>query len=216
MVPSPKSARTTPLAITGGATSATSGFAQSASGDSSDNTLYVRHANVYLGTDKMGFIRVGTGIAAMTLFETGLSDNFDIGGWISFASTTVPGNMAPVWPWADEGGEYMAARIAYVTPQIAGFDGDIAFAPNNSTPFDGSGCSCRLRWHGLRHAVIVHIGGGSGPLPQRTRSRSALPQFVRSGRPQRVRHLDDQRRRQQRHRREYLQGPEHRRRRRCP
>ena len=35
----------------------------------------------------------------------------------------------------------MAARIAYVTPEIAGFDAEIAFAPNNSTPFDGSGCS---------------------------------------------------------------------------
>jgi hypothetical protein len=118
-----------------------SGFGPSASGDSSDNTLYVRHANVYLGTDQMGFIRMGTGLGAMTLFETGLNDNFDIGGWISFASSSVPSNMAPIWPWADEGGAYMAARIMYVTPVIAGFDAGIAFAPNNSGSFDGSGCS---------------------------------------------------------------------------
>jgi Gram-negative porin len=128
-------------AITGGTTSATSGFAQSASGDSSDNTLYVRHANVYLGTDQVGFLRIGTGIAAQTLFETGLTDDFDIGGWDSFNSTNIPSNMVPVWPWADDGQQYMAAAITYVTPVISGFDGGISFIPNNSTPFDGSGCS---------------------------------------------------------------------------
>ena len=35
----------------------------------------------------------------------------------------------------------MAARIMYVSPVIFGFDGGIAFAPNNSGPFDASGCS---------------------------------------------------------------------------
>ncbi|HVC59920.1 MAG TPA: hypothetical protein VND19_06100 [Acetobacteraceae bacterium] len=118
-----------------------SGFATNPSVDSLGNTLYVRHANVYIGTDQLGFIKIGTGIAAQTLFETGLNDNFDIGGWISFDGTNIPANMGPVWPWADEGGEYMAARLVYVSPVIAGFDAGIAFAPNNSTPFDGSGCS---------------------------------------------------------------------------
>jgi len=117
------------------------GFGQSASADSSGNTLYVRHASVYLGTDQLGFLRIGTGIAPMTLYETGLSDNFDIGGWISFSSSNIPSNMTPIWPWADEGGQYMAATIIYTSPVIAGFDGAIGFIPNNSTPFDGSGCS---------------------------------------------------------------------------
>ena len=31
-------------------------------------------------------------IAAQTLFETGLNDNFDMGGWISFAGPDIPGN----------------------------------------------------------------------------------------------------------------------------
>jgi hypothetical protein len=127
--------------VTGSTTSASSGFAQSASGDSSDNTLYVRHASVYLGTDQLGFLRIGTGIAAQTLFETGLSDDFDIGGWNSLVSSNIPSNMTPIWPWADDGQQYMAAAMTYVTPVIAGFDGGISFIPNNSTPFDGSGCS---------------------------------------------------------------------------
>jgi len=127
--------------VTGGPTSLNGGFGQSASGDSSGNTLYVRHASVYLGTDQLGFLRIGTGIAPMTLYETGLTDNFDIGGWISFSSSNIPSNMTPIWPWADEGGQYMAGTIVYTSPVIAGFDGGIGFIPNNSTPFDGSGCS---------------------------------------------------------------------------
>jgi Gram-negative porin len=128
-------------AITGTSAPVSSGFGQGASTDSSDNTLYVRNATVYLGTDQLGFVRIGSVVDAMTLYETGLNDNFDIGGWISFASSNIPGNMAPVWPWADEGGAYMPAGIAYLSPVIAGFDGGISFLPNNSTPFDGSGCT---------------------------------------------------------------------------
>ncbi len=126
-------------AITGSTTSATSGFAQSASADSSDNTLYVRQANVYIGTDQLGFIRIGTNIGADNLLETGLNDEYDI-GWVNLA-TAIPSNMVPIWPWADAGGEYMAARITYTSPLIRGFDAVISFAPNNSTPLDGSGCS---------------------------------------------------------------------------
>ena len=134
--------QTAPAPATGFAgSSVTSGFAQTASADSSDNTLYVRHANVYVGTDQIGFLRIGTGLGSQTLYEVGLFDDFDIGGWISFSSTNIPGNVAPVWPWADEGGAYMAARLQYVSPVFNGFDFGIGFAPNNSGPFDGSGCS---------------------------------------------------------------------------
>ena len=154
---------TTPLAsgpgVTSAATGVTSGFAQSASGDSSDNTLYVRHAEVYIGTPQLGVIRMGTGFSADALLETGLFDDFDIGGWISFASSNIPSNMAPVWPWADEGGQYMAARVAYLSPVIDGFDAVVAFAPNNSGPFDGSGCSAGY--------------GGSGCATQSSSTSSA-------------------------------------------
>ena len=127
--------------VTGGTTSVSGGFGQSASADSSGNTLYVRHANVYLGTDQLGFLRIGTAVGADNLLETGLNDDFGI-GWVNLTnSTSVPNNINPVWPWADAGAEYMAARIAYASPVIDGFDGVISFAPNNSTPFDGSGCS---------------------------------------------------------------------------
>ena len=142
--------------------SVTSGFAQSASGDSGDNTLYVRQANTYVGTDNLGFLRIGTGLGAQTLFEVGLLDDFDIGGWNAFDSSSVPTNMAPIWPWADDGAEYMAARIMYVSPVIYGFDMGIAFAPNNSTPFDGSGCSAAFGGVGCATQSSSLIAGDFG------------------------------------------------------
>jgi hypothetical protein len=111
------------------------------SAQSGGNTLYVRHASVYLGTDQAGFLRIGTGLGSQTLYETGLIDNFDIGGWISFQAANLPGQVTPQWPWADEGSDYMAARIQYVSPTFAGFDFGASFAPNDSVPFDGSGCT---------------------------------------------------------------------------
>jgi hypothetical protein len=128
-------------AISGSLTSATSGFGQSAAADSSDNILYVRHASVYLGTDQLGFLKIGTAIQPQLLFEIGLADDFDMGGWNALSTTNIPGNMAPVWPWADVGAAYMPAAITWVSPVVAGFDGGIGYMPNNSTPFDGSGCS---------------------------------------------------------------------------
>ena len=127
----------------GTAPAAASGFAQSASGDSGDNTLYVRHAFVYIGTKEAGFVRMGSVVNAMTLYEMGLSDDMDLGGWISFGSggAAAPAQATPIWPWADNGGAYMAAGIAYVSPVIDGFDAGISFEPNNSTPLDGNGCT---------------------------------------------------------------------------
>jgi hypothetical protein len=127
---------------TGTLTGVSSGFAQSASADAADNTLFVRQANVYAGTDNVGFVRIGTGIGAQTLYEVGLLDDFDWGGWNQFdGGINAPTNVEPIWPWADDGAEYMAARVMYVSPVIDGFDFGVSFAPNNSTPFDGSGCS---------------------------------------------------------------------------
>ena len=125
--------------VTAGASVASS-FAQSAAGDSGDNTLYVRHAFVYIGTDQLGMLRIGSVVNAMTLFEVGMNDEFDIGGWISLSGAIAPAQAVPTWPWADNGGAYMAQGIAYLSPVFAGFDFGVSFEPNNSTPLDGSGC----------------------------------------------------------------------------
>lgn len=148
--------------VTTGST-VSSSFAQSASGDSSDNTLYVRHAFTYIGTDNYGFVRIGSGFGAQTSYELGLMDDFDIGGWDQLdGSTNMPANLSPVWPFADDGPEYMAARVMYVSPVIDGFDAGIAFAPNNSTPFDGSGCSAAYGGNGCATQSSSTLAGDYG------------------------------------------------------
>ena len=44
-------------------------------------TLYVRQAWAYVGTDTVGLVRIGQGFSANSLMETGLNDEFDAGGW---------------------------------------------------------------------------------------------------------------------------------------
>jgi hypothetical protein len=161
---------TTPLSVTsptgtpstGALTGVSSGFAQGASADSSDNTIYVRHANVYVGTTDAGFLRIGTGLGSQTLYEIGLNDEYGFGGWIDMASSNIPTNLAPVWPWADGGNAYMAARLQYVSPVFDGFDFGISFAPTNAPPFDGSGCSTAYGGNGCTTQSTSTLSGDFG------------------------------------------------------
>jgi hypothetical protein len=131
-----------------GASTASAGVAtasSTSSGTSSFNgqqTLYVRYAWVYMGTDQLGLITLGQQGGADTRMETGLNDEFDMGGWIQWqAAGFTPAATGPTWPWADGGNNYTAARIDYLSPVIAGFDGVLSFAPNN-VPATSAGDTC--------------------------------------------------------------------------
>jgi hypothetical protein len=135
----------------GGASTTSSGAATSnittspSSGSSSfngQNTLYVRAAWAYIGTDRLGIIRIGQGFSANALLKLGLNDEFDDAGWIGQQAGGIsPAAIGPTWPWADSGNEYMAARIAYLSPVIAGIDLVTSFAPNN-LPMTSAGNTC--------------------------------------------------------------------------
>jgi hypothetical protein len=135
----------------GGASTTSSGAATSntttapSSGTSSfngQNTLYVRQAWAYVGTDTAGIVRIGQGFSANSLLELGLNDEFDDGGWSTVGVGGVtPTVSAPTWPWADVGNEYQAARIAYLSPVVHGFDMVTSFAPNN-LPMTSAGNTC--------------------------------------------------------------------------
>jgi hypothetical protein len=132
----------------GTASTTSAGFAQASatsSGTSSFNgqqTLYVRYMWLYFGTDTAGIVRLGQEAGADALLQTGLNDEFDTGGWDGWnGSGFQPGGSGPTWPWADGGNNYTAARIAYLSPVFAGFDGVISFAPNN-LPATNGGDTC--------------------------------------------------------------------------
>jgi hypothetical protein len=153
----------------GGSVSGTgSGFAASSvssSGTSSLNTqqtLYVRQAWAYMGTDTAGIVRIGQGFSANSLMETGLNDEFDAGGWIGWQTGGIsPGATGPTWPWADGGNEYQAARIGYLSPVLAGFDFVTTFAPNNA-PATSGGDTCSSVFTGCVTQTTSNAAGDLG------------------------------------------------------
>ncbi len=107
-------------------------------------TLYIRYAWVYFGTDTLGIIRIGQEGGAVQAMEIGLNDEFDAGGWVGVGAGNgySPSATAPTWPWADSGNNYTAARAMYMSPVIAGFDGVVSFAPNDEPmTYTGNTCS---------------------------------------------------------------------------
>ena len=114
----------------------------------SQQTLYVRQAWAYIGTDTLGIIRIGQGFSTNALMQTGLNDEFDAGGWVGWqAGGLAPAATGPTWPWANSGNEYQAARIGYLSPVFAGFDFVTTFAPNNA-PATSGGDTCSAVYTG--------------------------------------------------------------------
>jgi len=112
------------------------------SGLNTQQTLYVRQAWAYVGSDTLGIVRIGQGFSTNSLMQLGLNDEFDAGGWVGWQSGGImPAATGPTWPWADSGNEYQAARIAYLSPVFFGFDAVTSFAPNNA-PATSGGDTC--------------------------------------------------------------------------
>ena len=69
------------VAVGNGGINTASATSSGTSGFNGQQTLYVRQAWAYIGTDTAGIIRIGQGFSANALLETGLNDEFDAGGW---------------------------------------------------------------------------------------------------------------------------------------
>jgi hypothetical protein len=119
--------------------------AASASGVSSAQTLFVRRAFVYLGSDEVGIVRLGQQDGLPGLFDyTGI---FTTGSWdggignlnnSGFQSTT-PNQFLISWAWlSGNGTEYGNNKIVYLTPQFAGFDFGVEYAPNQGNSYNQS------------------------------------------------------------------------------
>jgi hypothetical protein len=132
------------------------------SGTSSLNgqqTLYVRQAWAYVGTDQLGIFRIGQGFSANSLLEVGLNDEFDFGGWVGWGGSGFsPSVSTPSWPWADGGNEYQAGRIGYLSPVLYGFDFVTTFAPNNGGATNG-GDTCSSVYTGCISQSTSNIAG---------------------------------------------------------
>jgi hypothetical protein len=121
-----------------------------ATGSSSNNqssnstfsdTLYVRRAFVYVATDKAGLFRGGQGDGPFGIFDNGITtfQGFDDGAWNGDLPGAIPGNSQPIFPFlTQQGAEYASSKFVYLSPQLAGFDIGLSYAPNNASLQDGA------------------------------------------------------------------------------
>jgi hypothetical protein len=143
----------TPSAVPATAATGTSGFSStaavgtnsSASGNSSAQTLFVRRAFVYLGSDQLGIIRIGQqdglpGIYdALGLFTTGTWDG-GVGNLNNSGTQAVtPSQYLITWPFlSGNGTEYGDNKIVYLSPSLYGVDVGFEYGPNQGNSFSQS------------------------------------------------------------------------------
>ena len=112
-----------------------------ASGYSSLETLFVRRAFTYVAGEQWGIVRVGQADGLISIFDNGITTfQFTPTGNLNGGDLqNMPGNVAPAFVFLGQAGnEYDNAKIVYLSPQIAGFDFGIQYAPNTS---NGNGIS---------------------------------------------------------------------------
>ena len=131
-----------------------------ASGYSSLETVYVRRAFVYAAGDQWGIIRVGQADGLIGIFDNGVT-TFQFLPSGNLNGGDLEGNMlqnaGPSNVFLGQAGnEYDNAKAVYLSPQIAGFDFGLAYAPNTS---NGNGIgSSNLQSNGS----IIGSGTGTG------------------------------------------------------
>jgi hypothetical protein len=130
-----------------------------ASGYSSLETLFVRRAFTYVAGDQWGIVRVGQADGLIGIFDNGVTTfqflptgNLNGGDATNFAQ-----NAAPQFVFLGQAGnEYDNAKVVYLSPQIAGFDFGIQYAPNTSNGNGQGGSNNPL------NASITGAGTGTG------------------------------------------------------
>lgn len=135
------------------------GFGAGASGNSTNSTLYVRRDYVYMGTDQLGTFRFGQTDGPATLFLLGTFEGFNDGGWNGDVPAMVPGAVQPVWAWSDVGNMYTTGKIEYLSPNLAGFDFGISFAPSQAGIQDGGGCTAAYTGCAMQSSVAAGAAG---------------------------------------------------------
>ena len=129
-----------------------------ASGYSSLETLFVRRAFTYVAGEQWGIVRVGQADGLISIFDNGITTfQFTPTGNLNGGDlTNIVGGPIPTFVFLGQAGnEYDNAKIVYLSPQIAGFDFGIQYAPNTS---NGNGISS----NNLAPVVNSFQGTGTG------------------------------------------------------
>ena len=126
--------------------------ASSPSGYSSGETVFVRRAFVYFGSDKIGIVRIGQTDGVIGLFDNGsyTSQGWDGGvgnfnGGQQQATAPSAGVLIPFAWLSQAGNEYSNNKIVYLTPQFFGFDFGVQYAPSQGNGYSNSTGSTALQ-----------------------------------------------------------------------
>ena len=120
----------------------------SPSGYSSGQTLFVRRAFAYLGSDMAGILRIGQQDGLIGIYDA--TGKFTIGAWDGGVGNINNGGLQAVtpnqylisWPFLSGNGvEYGNNKIVYLTPSFFGFDAGIEYAANQGNSFGQSSTS---------------------------------------------------------------------------
>ncbi len=112
-----------------------------ASGYSSFETLFVRRAFTYVAGEQWGIVRLGQADGLISIFDNGVTtfQFLPTGNLNGGDLTNIVGGPIPAFVFLGQAGnEYDNAKAVYLSPQIAGFDFGIQYAPNTS---NGNGIS---------------------------------------------------------------------------
>lgn len=102
-----------------------------ASGNSGAQTFYIRRAYGYIGTDQMGTLRFGQIDGPLGLLKTGDMQGFGDGGVNGDVPDFIQGYYAWQFPFS-VGNEYAINKVIYLSPNFAGFDFGVSFAPSTT------------------------------------------------------------------------------------
>jgi hypothetical protein len=128
-----------------------------ASGYSSFETLFVRRAFTYVAGEQWGIVRVGQADGLISIYDNGVTTfQFTPTGNLNGGDLqNLVGGAPPFIFLGQAGNEYDNAKAVYLSPQIAGFDFGIQYAPNTS---NGNGISS----NNLNRLVNSLQGSGTG------------------------------------------------------
>ena len=130
-----------------------------ASGYSSFETLFVRRAFTYVAGENWGIVRVGQADGLISIFDNGVTtfQFLPTGNLTGGDLQNMVGGVAPAFVFLGQAGnEYDNAKAVYLSPQIAGFDFGIQYAPNTSNGNGLGGSNNPL------NASITGTGTGTG------------------------------------------------------
>ncbi len=130
-----------------------------ASGYDSLNTVYVRRGFMYVAGEQWGIVRAGVADGIIGIFDNGVTTfQFSPTGNLNGGDLqNMPGNVSPpFWFLSQAGNEYDNTKVVYLSPQIAGFDFGLQYAPNTSNGNGIGGANNAL------NGSIINAGTGTG------------------------------------------------------